>query len=132
MQNDSLEISIMGQGTLPRVPFLDLKNKILGAKYELSILFADTKTSRRLNRDYRSKDRATNMLSFSYSKTSGELVLHLPTIRKERAAFRMTEQNFITYLVIHGMLHLKGYAHGSTMETRERTLKKFFGVTEIK
>jgi probable rRNA maturation factor len=79
-----------------------------------------------LNRTYREKDYPTNVLSFPLSENSGELVLCETVMKKEYRSFSMSYTRFVTYLLIHGMLHLKGYDHGSTMEhEEEKFLKKF-------
>ncbi len=129
MQNNKETISISNmnkKGMHPRVPFLELKNAICGKKYELSIAFVDEKTSKSLNRKFRKKNKPTNILSFPISDFSGEIILCETVAKKESPKFGMPYQKFVTYLVIHGMLHLKGYAHGSTMEREElKLLKKF-------
>ena len=124
---ETLSVTTMvPKGKLPRLPFLELKNAILGKRYELSIVFTTPAHSRRLNRTHRGKDKPANVLSFALSPRSGELVLCQSTARKEAPAFGMSERRFLSYLLIHGMLHLKGFAHGSTMENKEELfLKKF-------
>lgn len=108
------------------MPFALMAEKILGKSYELSILFATKKESQTLNNTYRGKNYPTNVLSFPLSTHSGEIVLHLPTAKKEAKNFDMRYEDFVGFLFIHGLLHLKGFDHGSTMEQRERFwLKKF-------
>ena len=108
---------------IPVLPFLNLKNDILGAKYSISIAFVDEKTSHKINKEYRGKDRPTNVLSFPFSKTSGELILTPSLIKKESTNpeknFGKNFEKLLFFLVIHGMLHLKGYEHSSTMSKRE-------------
>lgn len=123
----TITIQDMNKGKLPRLPFVQMAETILGKKYELSIVFATKKVSQKLNREFRGKNKPTNILSFPLSKNSGELVLEPKTIWKQAPDFGMPYEKFIGYLVIHGMLHLKGMEHGSTMERREKLLKKKFG-----
>jgi probable rRNA maturation factor len=122
-----LEITNATKGKLPRLPFLDIKNAILGETYDLSIAFVGKTTSKKLNTTYRQKEYATNVLSFPNSKKSGEIVLCPDVMKKEMKFFGMTMRTFTAFLVIHGMLHLKGLEHGSTMETAERKYMKQFG-----
>jgi probable rRNA maturation factor len=123
---DTLTVTKKTKGTLPRVPFVRIKNAILGKEYDLSISFVGPTISRTLNRTYREKDYPTNVLSFPLSENSGELVLCETVMKKEYRSFSMSYTRFVTYLLIHGMLHLKGYDHGSTMEhEEEKFLKKF-------
>ncbi len=110
--------------------FSQIKNDILGKDYSLSIAYVSEKKSRVLNKKWRGKDKATNVLSFSLSKTSGELVLCKAVIKKE-AQEKKFDKNFsdlLGFLVIHGMLHLKGLDHSSTMErVEEKYDQKYFG-----
>jgi probable rRNA maturation factor len=113
-------------GKSPRLPFLRLKEAILGKDYELSVAFVTPETSHALNKQYRGKDYPTDVLSFPLGARSGELVLDLATTKTQAPLFNMPEKKFLLYLVIHGMLHLKGYDHGSKMEREEKKfLKKF-------
>lgn len=122
-----LSISNETKGKLTSLPFLNLKNDILGKKYFLSIAFVSPAKSRKLNRTYRGKDKPTNVLSFSLSKYSGEIVLCPDIIKNEAKNFDRTYEKFLGFLVIHGMLHLKGLDHGSIMEKQERKYdQKYF------
>jgi probable rRNA maturation factor len=108
--------------------FAIIKNGILGKKYSLSIACVDEKTSQRINKKYRKKDKPTNILSFSLRENMGEIILCPSVIKKEAKNFDRTFPNFIGFLVIHGMLHLKGYEHSSTMEKLEKKYdQKYFG-----
>ncbi len=126
MDGTTIDIINKTNGKLPRLPFARMKEAILGSKYSLSVALVTPRESHRLNLTYRQKDKPTNVLSFPLDKRSGELVLDLATSRKGAKDFDMTPEKFLVFLVIHGMLHLKGYDHGSTMEKEERKfLKKF-------
>ncbi len=130
MIDPTLSVSIKyTKGTPKSVLFARMRDKILGEKYDLSIVSVDTKTARKLNRETRGKDYATNILSFPLTKKSGEIVLHIPTIMKDAKKFSMTKEDFFVYIVIHGMLHLKGMQHGSTMDKEERKFARMFKVT---
>ena len=107
--------------------FSKIKDEILGKNYELSIAYVSEKKSQELNKKWRGKDKATNVLSFALSKNSGELVLCKPVIKREAKDFGKTPGEFLGFLVIHGMLHLKGHEHSSTMEKLEEKYdKKYF------
>lgn len=103
----------------PCSPFLKIKNDILGKKYSLSIAFIGEKKSREINKEYRKKDEATNILSFALRKDVGELVLCKTVIKKEAKNFNKTFEGWLGFLVIHGMLHLKGLEHSKKMEKLE-------------
>lgn len=114
-------------GTIPDVPFLPIKEKILGKNYSLTIVFCSPEESRTRNKTYRDKDYPTNILSFPLSDNEGEIYISLSTARGDAKKFDMSYQKFLHLLVIHGVLHLKGHAHGSTMEELEETyLNKFY------
>lgn len=98
--------------------FEEIKNKVLGERYELSLVFCGDKLSRKLNRTYRKKDYPTNVLSFPISKTEGEIFINQSH----------TKGFSIAHLFIHGLLHLKGMQHGDRMEAREKALLKAFGL----
>ncbi len=125
---DLVSIRNTTKGKLPRLPFVEIKNEILGKKYELSIVFCSNGLSKKLNRIYRGKDRPTNVLSFSLEKTSGEIIIDLKKAQKESALFGEKFPNFVGYLFIHGLLHLKGLSHGRTMEAKEQKIRKMFDI----
>ena len=107
--------------------FEKIKNDILGKKYELSIALVSAKKSREINKKYRKKDKPTNILSFSLTKNSGEIILCPTVIKKEIKKFNRTYSKLMGFLVIHGMLHLKGYEHSSTMDKLEKKYdQKYF------
>lgn len=99
--------------------FGKLKNDILGKDYSLSIAFVSEKKSREINKKYRHKDKSTNVLSFALRKNEGELVLCEAVIKREAKSFGKTFRQFLIFLVIHGMLHLKGLKHSKKMEKLE-------------
>lgn len=119
-------LTISGKGTLPNVPFLAIKEAVLGKKYELSIRFVDPATAQQLNITHRQKEYIPNTLSFSLSDTSGEIIMCRSAIRKEYKKFEMTHTTYLTFLLIHSSLHLVGMAHGDIMGRKELFfLKKF-------
>jgi len=126
--NASFDIGNTTKGKLPRLPFLDMKNAALGKKYELSLVFIGSTLSRRLNRERRGKDKPTNILSFELSQTSGEIFIDLKLAKKQAAKFGRTEDNFLAFLFIHGLVHLKGMDHGARMELTEQKLRKKFAI----
>jgi len=105
-----------------QIPFTRLKNTVLGRDFELSLVFVDNIFSRRLNRLYRQENKSANVLSFPLSKKSGEIFVDLVTAEKEMREFEMSFKEFVTFLFIHGLLHLKGMRHGDTMERAEKKL----------
>jgi len=86
-----------------------LKEKVLGSRYNLSLVFCGPTLARKLNRERRNKDETANVLSFPLTKNFGEIFIKVPT-----ADFS------VGHLFIHGLLHLKGFKHGSKMESEEK------------
>ena len=108
--------------------FAKLKKDILGKDYSLSIAYVSEKKSREINKKYRKKNKPTNVLSFPLRKNEGELVLCKPVIKREAKKLGKNFDKWLGFLVIHGMLHLKGMRHGSIMERRELKYdQKYFG-----
>lgn len=112
---------------LPRLPVLDLKNDILGKRYVLSLAMVDEKTSQEINKKYRKKNKPTNVLSFALSENEGEIILCPDVIKKETGKFSKSFRGLFGFLVIHGMLHLKGHEHSSKLgrETMEKEENKY-------
>lgn len=114
------------------MPFAFIKKAVLGKNYELSLVFASDAKLAKLNKKYRAENRTTDVLSFLISKNSGEIYISLKESARQAESFgyknsSSTEiEKFVGFLFIHGMLHLKGYSHGSTMEQEEaKFVKKF-------
>jgi len=124
------EITIlnMTKSTLPRVPFALIKDSILGKNYNLSLVFIGNKKSKELNNSYRQKNNSTNVLSFPLDKENGEIFITPAVAKKEAPKFGKNYTDFVGFLFIHGLLHLKGMEHGSTMETAEVKFQKRFNI----
>jgi len=125
-QSDFCTIKNETKGRPPRLPFVSIKNKILGEKYDLGISFISANKQKTINSKYRGINKSTNILSFPLSSSSGEILIDLIKAKKEASLFNMSYTKFIKYLVIHGMLHLKGFEHSSTMEKQEEKYLKIF------
>ncbi|MCW5575515.1 MAG: rRNA maturation RNase YbeY [Burkholderiales bacterium] len=90
---------------------------------------------RLLNRSYRNRDYATNVLTFVFRDRppyEGDIALCAPVITREARAQRKTVAAHYAHMVVHGLLHLQGYDHendadAALMERREKTLLARFG-----
>ena len=107
--------------------FKKIKDAVLGEHYDLSVAFLSAPKMRAVTRKTKKKDTVSNVLSFPLSKTSGEILICPSVAKKEAPLFGMKERKYLAFLFIHGLLHLKGYKHGATMERNERRLLKQFG-----
>lgn len=122
----SSTLNISHSGTLPQVPFLAIKEKILGKKYDLSIAFVSPAKAQALNIEHRNKEYVPNTLSFAYDNMSGEIVLCMSAMKKQNKAWGMDIDTYVTFIIIHSMLHLVGMDHGDIMERKEKQLLTFF------
>ncbi len=126
--SENFSITNKTKSTLPRVPFDNIKKAALGEEYSLSLVFIGDKKSKELNFSYRNKNKPTNVLSFPLDKKSGEIFITLSVAKKEAKSFERKFENFVAFLFIHGLMHLKGMDHGSTMEKAEKKLRLKFGI----
>jgi probable rRNA maturation factor len=114
------------KGHLPRCPFVSIKNKILGEKYEFGLSLLTSQKQKQINLKYRGKNETTNILSFPLSKNSGEITIDPAKVKHDAPLFNMSYTKFFKYLVIHGCLHLKGFKHSSIMEKEEKKYLRIF------
>jgi probable rRNA maturation factor len=87
---------------------------------------------RRLNRAFRGRDYATNVLSFSYGRGRGDVALCHPVIAREAREQGKTLQAHYAHMVVHGLLHLRGLDHARRadavrMERREIRILRSLG-----
>ncbi|MDP1625211.1 MAG: rRNA maturation RNase YbeY [bacterium] len=125
-----MSVSILNKtkGKLPRLPFASMKDAVLGAEYELSLVFVGDAESRRINIETRDKDYVPNVLSFELDDWSGEIFINPKEAARQAKDFGRTPSNMIVFLYIHGLCHLKGLKHGSKMERTEVGFRKEFGI----
>ncbi len=106
---------------------------------QITIRFVDAEEGQSLNRDYRDKDYATNVLSFPYDITPivcGDLVICAPVVAREAAEQEKTLEAHYAHLIVHGMLHLQGYDHETgeddarLMEDKERDILASLGFAD--
>ncbi len=116
---DNLSITRQTQGRIPNLPFVDVKNDILGKDYDLSVLFPDGKLSEELHIQWKKKEGPVNILSFPLETDEGEIIITLSQARKEAKHFDRNYKEHLLFLFIHGCLHLKGMTHGAKMEKEE-------------
>jgi probable rRNA maturation factor len=106
---------------------------------QATIRFVDADEGQTLNRNYRGKDYATNVLTFIYGTepvVSGDLVICLPVVLREAADQNKPVKAHLAHLIVHGMLHLQGYDHetgkreAARMENKERDILARFGIPD--
>lgn len=121
-----------------------MPKKIDGKKLEISFMLANDELTHVLNREYREKDKPTNILTFAALDDEhaplgpdvvslGDVVLSYQTIEREAKEQGRFLRDHITHLVVHGTLHLLGYDHiednqATDMETLEIRILEKLGV----
>ncbi len=107
--------------------------------YYLSLLITDNKVIRQINKDYRDKDYATDVISFAYNETDnigpvniiGDIVVSLEKVKEQAQEYGHSEEREFYYVLCHGILHLLGYDHMNEEERKimrkreEEILEKF-------
>jgi len=93
---------------------LDLHN------WELSVLFCDNAYIKSLNAQYRNKDEPTDILSFPLGEKApggrflaGDIVISLDALEENTRFFKVSENEELRRLLVHGILHLSGYDHAT-------------------
>ena len=122
--------------------FEKIKQHVLGKTYDLSVAFLSPAEMRKVDKKHphptnpntltetqtkASGNKPSNVLAFPLSKTSGEILICKDTAYAQAHLYKMGKRNFVTYIFIHGLLHLQGMDHSATMENEERRIMKKFG-----
>lgn len=115
----------------------------LGDACEMSITLTDDARIRVLNRDWRDKDKATNVLSFPAPEMPegvmpeplGDVIVAYETLVAEAEAEGKRPADHLTHLVVHGTLHLLGFDHitdqeAEEMEALERAILQGLGISD--
>jgi probable rRNA maturation factor len=115
--------------------FLNRAREAVGLEGEVHVLLANDATLRRLNRRFRGKDKATDVLSFPAANAGGEngsgvagdLAISLETAARQAARFGHSLRDEVRVLLLHGTLHLAGFDHEADrgeMAAREAELRR--------
>lgn len=86
--------------------------------YEISLLITDDETIHNLNKEYRQKDKPTDVLSFPMDDEVllGDIVISIDTAKKQAEEREINIDREAAFLFIHGLLHLLGYDHETSAE----------------
>ena len=125
----SLALSLVGAQAHDDLPVRRTLRRWIGAALrrdaELTLVFVDARAGRRLNREYRGRDYATNVLTFTYGAAGAavapvvaDIVLCLPVVRREAHQQGKTLRAHLAHLVIHGVLHAQGHDHERERDAR--------------
>ncbi|NMM08506.1 rRNA maturation RNase YbeY [Polaromonas sp.] len=116
------------RAALPRHSVTRWIRHALAQDAEITVRIVGAEEGQTLNRDYRQKDYATNVLTFDYTQeplVTADLVLCAPVVEREAKENKKTLQAHYAHLLVHGTLHAQGYDHetgeqdAQTMEALE-------------
>lgn len=137
--NLSVQYACNAEGLPSRTEVRAWARAALAGGAQVTIRYVDAEEGRALNREYRGKDYATNVLSFAYETaplTVGDLVICAPVVAEEAVAQGKPLHAHHAHLVVHGMLHLQGYDHdisaadAEVMEQEEREILAGLGFAD--
>ncbi|MDD3530989.1 MAG: rRNA maturation RNase YbeY [Candidatus Pacebacteria bacterium] len=132
--------------TASRAVFSNIATDVL-PDWDISLAFVGAVKARALNKQLRNKDYIPNVLSYRTDAAlpkrngrgtavpdealakSGEIIICLSEAAKQAPAHALNERTFVLFLFIHGLLHIKGWAHGARMEACERKLVAKYGAS---
>jgi len=130
MQKNKLSLSVQYadprlKDSVPRTQIRRWITAALLAPAELTIRFVDAAEGQTLNRDYRGKDYATNVLTFAYTEdedsevTQADIILCTDVLEKEAEEQHKPVLDHTAHLIVHGVLHAQGYDHEEEAEAEE-------------
>lgn len=123
------------RAALPRHKVTRWIREALQSDAEITVRIVDAEEGQALNRDYRKKDYATNVLTFDYTQepvVTADLVLCAPVIAQEAIDQGKTLQAHYAHMLVHGVLHAQGWDHeddedAQVMELRESEIMARLG-----
>ena len=119
LQFGKLESAAVHRAALPRHKVARWIRHALTQDAEITVRIVDAEEGRALNRDYRHKDSATNVLTFDYAQepvVTADLVLCAPVVAREAREQGKTLEAHYAHLLVHGTLHAQGWDHETSEE----------------
>jgi probable rRNA maturation factor len=135
LQFGKLPDAALHRAALPRHKVAKWIRATLQSDAEITVRIVDAAEGQALNRDYRHKDYATNVLTFDYTQepvVTADLVLCAPVVALEAKEQNKTLEEHYAHLLVHGALHAQGWDHdeaedAQVMELREREIMARLG-----
>jgi probable rRNA maturation factor len=135
LQFGKLPDAELHRAALPRHKVIKWIRHALQDDAEITVRIVDAAEGQALNRDYRKKDYATNVLTFDYTQepiVTADLVLCAPVVAKEAKEQNKTLEEHYAHLLVHGTLHAQGWDHeededAQVMELRESEIMARLG-----
>ncbi|WP_294768984.1 rRNA maturation RNase YbeY [uncultured Rhodoferax sp.] len=123
------------RAALPRHKVIRWIRNTLEVEGEITVRIVDAEEGQALNREFRHKDYATNVLTFDYTQdpvVTADLVLCAPVIAKEAKEQKKTLEAHYAHMIVHGTLHAQGWDHeldedAEVMELRETEIMRRLG-----
>ena len=137
LQFGDIQDAARHRAALPRHSVARWIRHALESDAEITVRIVNSDEGQSLNRDYRQKDYATNVLTFDYTQAplvTADLVLCAPIVAKEAKENKKTLHDHYAHLLIHGTLHAQGYDHETSaadadaMEAREIAVLTGLGI----
>jgi probable rRNA maturation factor len=139
----AVQLAAPGHATPARARLRVWASAALERDAEVTLRVVEAAESRRLNREFRGRDYATNVLTFTYADAAapqqapltGDVVLCAPVIESEAREQHKPVEAHYAHLVVHAMLHLQGYDHerdddAARMEARETEIVTGLGYAD--
>jgi probable rRNA maturation factor len=115
-----------------------------GETREIACLLTDDQSIKDINKRWRGQDKPTNVLSFPAAQMAlppgepqplGDVVMAFETVERESRDSGKVLEHHVSHLMVHGILHLLGYDHGTDaeaeiMENKERAILASLGITD--
>lgn len=123
----SVQFAVKADGVPSRPQIRKWASAALQRDAEITVRIVDEEEGRTLNREYRQKDYATNVLTFVYDEDfgipdmplTGDLVLCVPVVSREAQEQHVSVEAHYAHLIVHGVLHLQGYDHENDADAEE-------------
>ena len=137
LQFGDIKDAVRHRAALPRHSVARWIRHALQSDAEITVRIVGAEEGQALNRDYRQKNQATNVLTFDYTRAplvTADLVLCAPVVAKEAKENKKTLHNHYAHLLVHGTLHAQGYDHETSaedadaMEAREIAILAGLGI----
>lgn len=121
-EQDKIAIPVEWEAKINQVAEICFQEEQIPAEAEVDLLFVDNETIREMNREYRDKDMATDVLSFPMYEADeeiddeeeilfGDIVISLERAQEQCQEYGHSLEREVMYLLVHGLLHLAGYDH---------------------
>jgi probable rRNA maturation factor len=135
LQFGAIKYAQRHRAALPRHKVTRWIRHALSTDAEITVRIVDAEEGQALNRDFRKKDYATNVLTFDYTQeplVTADLVLCAPVVAQEAKEQGKTLQEHYAHLIVHGTLHAQGWDHeldedAQVMELRETEIMARLG-----